>query len=185
MADANEAKRKAMAACQEMQDLYLYIMKQTDYVGYDVELMTKIKLIDAGPEGYVEWELPITEFYSNMNKVMHGGAAGVILDMGSTAALCPIQKPGYWDFLGGVTRSLNFSYLKAIPSGTIVRIKAHVVQHGRTMALIKGSMTSVDGRTTYVTVEHHKVNVPTRPDHLSMREVMRQQKEGAKERAKL
>jgi acyl-coenzyme A thioesterase 13 len=66
-----------------------------------------------------------------------------------------------------------------------VRIKAQVVQHGRTMAMIKGSMTSVDGKTTYVTVEHHKVNVPTRPEHLSMREVMRQQKEGAKERANL
>ena len=58
---------------------YLYIMKQTDYTGYDVEMMTKIKLIDAGPEGYVEWELPITSFYSNMNDVMHGGAAGVLL----------------------------------------------------------------------------------------------------------
>lgn len=72
-------------------------MKQTDYKGYDIEMMTKIKLIDAGPEGYVEWELPITSFYSNMNNVMHGGAAGVIMDMGSTAALCPIQKPGYWE----------------------------------------------------------------------------------------
>jgi acyl-coenzyme A thioesterase 13 len=59
---------------------YLYIMKQTDYTGYDIEMMTKIKLIDAGPEGYVEWELPITGFYSNMNNVMHGGAAGVILE---------------------------------------------------------------------------------------------------------
>jgi hypothetical protein len=68
---------------------------------------------------------------------------------------------------------------------TVVRIKAHVVQHGRTMALIKGEMTSVDGRTVYVTVEHHKVNVPTRPEHLSMREVMRQQRRGAEERAKL
>lgn len=54
-------------------------MKHTDYTGYDVEMMTKIKLIDAGPEGYVEWELPITSFYTNMNGVMHGGAAGVIL----------------------------------------------------------------------------------------------------------
>ena len=68
---------------------------------------------------------------------------------------------------------------------TVVRIKAHVVQHGRTMAFIRGSMTSVDGKTTYVTVEHHKFHVPTRPEHLSMREVMRQQKVGAEERAKL
>lgn len=46
-------------------------------------------------------------------------------------------------------------------------------------------MTSVDGKTTYVTVEHHKVNVPTRPEHLTMREEMRQKKEGEQERLNL
>jgi hypothetical protein len=83
---------------------------------------------------------------------------------------------------------LAISRILVCPDGstdTVVRIKAHVMQHGRTMALIKGEMTSVDGKTVYVTVEHHKVNVPTRPEHLSMREVMRQQKKGAEERAKL
>ena len=34
------------------------------------------------------------------------------------------------------------------------------------MALIQGEMTSMDGKTVYCTVEHHKVRVPTRPDHL-------------------
>jgi hypothetical protein len=46
-------------------------------------------------------------------------------------------------------------------------------------------MTSVDGKITYVTVEHHKVSVPTRPDHLTMREDMRQKRKGAEERMKL
>ena len=54
-------------------------MKHTSYTGYDVQMMTNIKLIDAGPEGRVEWELPITSFYSNMHDVMHGGAAGVLM----------------------------------------------------------------------------------------------------------
>lgn len=43
----------------------------------------------------------------------------------------------------------------------------------------------MDGKTTYVTVEHHKVNVPTRPEHLTMREEMRQKKEGGQERVRL
>lgn len=34
------------------------------------------------------------------------------------------------------------------------------------MALIQGEMVSLDGRVTYATVEHHKVRVPTRPEHL-------------------
>lgn len=69
-------------------------------------------------------------------------------------------------FLGGVTRTLNISYLRAVPIGTTVRINSKVVQIGRTMALIRGEMVSLDGKTTYCTADHHKVHVPTRVEHL-------------------
>lgn len=70
-------------------------------------------------------------------------------------------------FMGGVTRSLNISYLKAIPIGTTVRIHSTVMQVGRTMALIRGTMTSPDGKTIYCTCEHHKVAVPSKEEHMS------------------
>lgn len=100
---------------------------------------------------------------------MHGGAAGVIFDMGTTTALCPVAKPGYWEFMGGVTRSLNISYLKAVPIGTKVRISSKVVSVGKQMAMIRGIMTSLDGKITYCTVEHHKVNVPVLSQHRKVR----------------
>ena len=34
------------------------------------------------------------------------------------------------------------------------------------MALIQGEMVSMDGKSTYATVEHHKVCVPTPAHHL-------------------
>jgi hypothetical protein len=89
--------------------------------------------------------------------------------------------------MGGVTRTLNISYLRAIPvgsfsspytkakvekrilmhlAGTTIRIHSEVVQVGRTMAMIRGVMTSLDGKTIYCTCEHHKVNVSTQKDHL-------------------
>lgn len=37
------------------------------------------------------------------------------------------------------------------------------------MALIRGEMTSLDGKYTYATVEHHKVRVPTPKHHLEPR----------------
>jgi acyl-coenzyme A thioesterase 13 len=40
------------------------------------------------------------------------------------------------------------------------------MQVGRTMAMIRGTMCSPDGKTIYATCEHHKVAVPTRPEHL-------------------
>ena len=93
---------------------------------------------------------------------MHGGAAGVIFDMSTTTALCPIAQPGYWEFMGGVTRTLNISYLKAVPLDTRVRLHSKVVSVGKQMAMIRGVMTSLDGGITYCTVEHHKVNAPVR-----------------------
>jgi acyl-coenzyme A thioesterase PaaI-like protein len=56
--------------------------------------------------------------------------------------------------------------LKKMKIGTIVRIRGEVQQAGRTMAMIRGRMTSQDGKTVYCTCEHHKVSVPTQPDHL-------------------
>jgi acyl-coenzyme A thioesterase 13 len=35
------------------------------------------------------------------------------------------------------------------------------------MAMIRGTMTSQDGKTIYCTCEHHKVSIPTPPDHLT------------------
>jgi hypothetical protein len=70
--------------------------------------MENMKLIDAGPEGSVLFELYIDDRYGNLNDVMHGGAAGVIFDMGTTTALGPLAKPGYWLYgtLFGSTRLL-------------------------------------------------------------------------------
>lgn len=78
---------------------------------------------------------------------------------------CLLRDAATRRFLGGVTRTLNVSYLRAVPVGTTVRISAEVVQVGKTMALIVGRMTSPDGETVYCTCEHHKVNVPTRRAH--------------------
>jgi acyl-coenzyme A thioesterase PaaI-like protein len=100
---------------------------------------------------------------------MHGGAAGVIFDMSTTTALCPVARPGFWEFMGGVTRSLNISYLKAVPIGTRVRLNSKVTGVGKQMAMIRGDMTSLDGKTIYCTVEHHKVNVPALAGHLEVK----------------
>lgn len=52
------------------------------------------------------------------------------------------------------------------------------------MALIRGTMESVDGKTIYATVEHHKVHVPTREGHYAMEMEMKAAKE-KQEKAKL
>jgi hypothetical protein len=50
--------------------------------------------------------------------------------------------------------------------GTTIRIRGEVMQVGRTMAMIRGTMKSLDGKTIYCTAEHHKVAIPTQGWHL-------------------
>lgn len=64
---------------------------------------------------------------------------------------------------------MNIAYLRAVPIDTTIRIRSWVTQVGRTMAMIRSEMTSVDGKTIFATCEHHKVNVPTRPEHIAVR----------------
>ncbi|KAF2669063.1 thioesterase family protein-like protein [Microthyrium microscopicum] len=136
---------------------------------FDEDLMKEVKLLDAGPEGTVLFELLMDSKYSNLNDVMHGGAFGVVFDMLTTTALGPLAKPDFYFFMGGVTRTLNISYLRAIPIGTTIRVRSWVVSAGRTMALIRSEMTSVDGKLVYATCEHHKVNVEAKKEHLAVR----------------
>ncbi|EFW13910.1 hypothetical protein D8B26_005919 [Coccidioides posadasii str. Silveira] len=164
MADS-EARKKAMQAVQSFLDVYRGLMKENDFKGYDRQLMHDLRLIDAEPTGGALWEMDVTEHWVNMNGVMHGGAYAVIFDMCTAIAMNPIARDGYWEFLAGVTRSLNISYLRAIPIGTTVRIRANVLQHGKTMTLLRGVMESVDGKTIYATAEHHKVAVDAKPQH--------------------
>lgn len=53
-----------------------------------------------------------------------------------------------------------------MPIDTTVHIHAYVYQVGRTLAYIKGWMTSEDGATVYAACEHHKIRIPTREAHV-------------------
>lgn len=61
------------------------------------------------------------------------------------------------------------SYLKACPLNTTVLVHAHVYHVGRTMAMIKGWLTSEDGKVVYATCDHHKVAMATPKHHLAYR----------------
>ena len=53
--------------------------------------------------------------------------------------------------------------------GTTVKVHSEVIQIGKTMAMIRGSMESLDGKIIYATCEQHKVAVPTQPEHLQFK----------------
>ncbi|APA13650.1 hypothetical protein SS1G_07692 [Sclerotinia sclerotiorum 1980 UF-70] len=161
-----KSREEALKGVEAIFERYRLITQSQNLKGFDSHVMNNIKVVDATTSGTVTFEFLIDEQYANINNVMHGGAGAVIFDMCTTIALGPVAKPGSWDFLGGVTRTLNLSYLRAVPIGTTVRIYTEVIQYGKTMAMLRGSMTSLDGSIVYCTCEHHKVRVPTKKEHL-------------------
>ncbi|OIW22923.1 thioesterase family protein-like protein [Coniochaeta ligniaria NRRL 30616] len=201
---AAPSRETALAAVKAIFERYWLLVEKENYAGFDKRLMSEAVLLDAsvGPPSTMTpppdqqsaipapsiiasatFSLKITPAYCNLNNVMHGGAAGVIFDMMTTTALGPIARPGYWDFLGGVTRNLNISYLRAVPVGTIVHVHSHVYQVGRSMAYIKGWMFSEDGKTVYCTCDHHKVSVPSRKEHMELKVPWDEQFEQSREPA--
>lgn len=59
------------------------------------------------------------------------------------------------------------------------------MQVGRTMAMIRGTMSSQDGKVVYCTCEHHKVAVPTQKEHLEYKVAWDELWEADKKAAKL
>ena len=84
-------------------------------------------------------------------------------------ALGTIARPGYWDFMGGISRNINMTYLRGLPTNSTVLFRSQVVQHGKTAALIRGEVLSEDGKKIYATAEHHKINVPMLAEHKAVR----------------
>ncbi|CAN8104581.1 unnamed protein product [Discula destructiva] len=183
-----------MAAVQSIFDRYKLLLPQLG-PAFDTQTMLNATILDASLGPPYELPVPLSttavahlppppntsivstctsklfigKEYGNFNGVLHGGAAGVIFDMLTTIALGPVARPGFWVFLGGVTRTLNISYLKAVPINTTVIVHAYCYQVGRTTAYIKGWMTSEDGATTYAVCDHHKIHTPPVEAHLQAR----------------
>ncbi|RPA82844.1 hypothetical protein BJ508DRAFT_413776 [Ascobolus immersus RN42] len=106
-----------------------------------------------------------------------------------TTAVAPLAGGGWWEFLGGVSRSINVSYTKAIPVGTKLRIESRVVALGKQMQMIRAEMMDVEGKVVFATCEQHKVHLkPFLREGEELREgrvVIVEKEEVVKEKAKL
>lgn len=61
---------------------------------------------------------------------LHGGASATLFDYCTSMALVPVSREGFWNFVG-VSRTLNVTYLRPMPTGTIVLIECEVIHAGK------------------------------------------------------
>lgn len=76
------------------------------------------------------FELQVSQGFCNHMGNMHGGAVATLADMSTTMATAPISNKDFWEF-GGVSRSLNVTYLQPILQGMVLRIECMLRSVGK------------------------------------------------------
>lgn len=87
------------------------------------------------------FHLEILPGFCNPMGNMHGGAVALLADMATSMATAPISQPGWWEF-GGVSRTLQVTYLKPVVKGTTVEVECFLRGVGKRLC----KWCSVSGR---------------------------------------
>ncbi|RDA86112.1 hypothetical protein CP532_1162 [Ophiocordyceps camponoti-leonardi (nom. inval.)] len=100
----------------------------------------------------------VQEDHCNRLRSLHGGAAATLFDYCTTLGLLCVNRPGFWNMLG-VSRSLNVTYLRPARCGEEVLIECKLLQVGKRLATLTGTMKrKADGEVLCV-CEHGKANI--------------------------
>lgn len=129
-----------------------HVVSRAEYQGFDVRPLSRVKFISLSPtQSCTKFEFIVDENMSNLDGNLHGGAATTIFDNLTSTALFTLDGISSWDALG-VTRSLTVTFLRPLPLGASVELSCEVVAKGKKMALLKGTMRTVQGKLCAVCV---------------------------------
>ncbi|KAK8212184.1 hypothetical protein IWZ01DRAFT_501395 [Phyllosticta capitalensis] len=153
-----------------------YVENRADYKFWDTPVIKNIELLECEtreknakdktkPLVYAVWKIKIVPELLNSGYSLHGGAVATIFDMLTSFAITAGAKKDWWE-MGTVSRTLNCTYLKPIPSGEFARVECEVTSLGRQLGLCravirKWNSEKADGSGGDIcyTCEHGKVNL--------------------------
>lgn len=126
--------------------------------------MRNIRVISAesAPSSQDGWtaralfELEAVPALCNPMENMHGGAVALIADMATTMAAAPVSTKSFWQF-GGVSRSLNVTFLAPMPMHSVVEIDCKLVSAGKRLSLIHCEFRDKTSKAVLAVGEHGKV----------------------------
>ncbi|KAF7195140.1 Dual O-methyltransferase/FAD-dependent monooxygenase CTB3 [Pseudocercospora fuligena] len=107
---------------------------------FDNLLMTQTHLLSStlksasedAMECFTVFSIPVIPSFCSAMGTMHGGCTSTIVDNCTTLAGVPLAQKDFWD-AGGVSRTLNVTYLRPIPMGSEILVECIVRGLGRKM----------------------------------------------------
>ncbi|KAF2430266.1 Thioesterase/thiol ester dehydrase-isomerase [Tothia fuscella] len=141
-----------------------------DFVGasrsefFDATVKDHLKLISASKDpsdpnrGYSTFSLTVHRSLCNQGGNLHGGAVALIFDICTSVTIAGIAREGFWD-TGHVSRTLNCTYLRPAPEGTVVLVESEIVHLGKSLAQLTGKIRKEDDGKVCYTCEHGKAKV--------------------------
>lgn len=93
---------------------------------------------------------------------MHGGCIATILDFCTAMSTTLISRPGFW-FTGGVSSTLNLTYVRPIPCGKTVLVECEAVKVGQVKGVLKGTIRGKTDGAVMAICLRGMVNTDPRP----------------------
>lgn len=106
----------------------------------------------------VTFSFVVRKFYTNIMGSLHGGAQASIFDALTTLALQAVSTldKGQWMEGGGVSRTLNVTYLRPAPIDEKVLCECEVVHAGKRLCFLRSTMRREKDGAVISTCEHNK-----------------------------
>ncbi len=124
---------------------------------FDLKLMQSIKILSAeatapltaGMAARCVFELEVLPAFCNRMGNMHGGCVALLADMATTLTTAPVSSEAFWEF-GGVSRTLNITYLQPVRRGAVLEIECMLRSIGKRLCELKHAI-GTDTRTALLT----------------------------------
>ncbi|KAI5360029.1 Putative Thioesterase domain, HotDog domain superfamily, acyl-coenzyme A thioesterase 13 [Septoria linicola] len=134
----------------------------SQFMERDVSLVSFTKLSDSTCQAVFKFR--VERFYCNISGNLHGGAQALFYDMLTSFAMQAIGVKGFW-LNGGVSRTLECTYLRPAPEGVDVLCEVEVMSTGKSLSFHRGVMKRADTGALISVGKHDKAAVMTKPGY--------------------
>ncbi|RSL40183.1 hypothetical protein CEP53_013537 [Fusarium sp. AF-6] len=137
-------------------------LKAGDWMNTLIPHLSLVSVNAEGPHPSCVFSYTVQPDNCNRLRNLHGGCAATLFDWCTTLPLALVARPGFWQGMG-VSRTLNVTYMRPVPVGEEVLIDCEIIQVGKKLATLRGTMRKKSDNSLLSVCEHGKVNIDPEP----------------------